>query len=160
MSVQVGAPGLGVVGHQHVPGLQLALVQLVLVLDGVTHGAQMDGYMRGVGDEIARWAEESAREVEAFLDVKRDRGLLQRATHLFGNGHEAVPEDGELDVVDFLGGSDGGLLDGGDLDQHVGWEDLGRCSWGHDESLRLVDDDGGAWDQSAWRELLELVDWG
>lgn len=42
--------------------------------------------------------------LEALLDLHADSGFLEGATHLLGNAHEAMAEDGELDWVD-----DGGV---------------------------------------------------
>ena len=48
-------------------------------------------------------AEQRAGKVQTLLDVGADAGALQRATHLFGDAHEPVVEDGQLHGVGDLG---------------------------------------------------------
>jgi hypothetical protein len=48
---------------------------------------------------MGAYAKESAREVEALLDVGGDRRALERLAHLLGNAHEAVAEQRQLDGV-------------------------------------------------------------
>mmetsp|Transcript_6345 Transcript_6345/g.26290 ORF Transcript_6345/g.26290 Transcript_6345/m.26290 type:complete len:264 (-) Transcript_6345:1843-2634(-) len=49
-------------------------------------------------------AEQRAGKVQTLLDVGADAGALQRATHLFGDAHEPVVEDGQLHGVGDLCG--------------------------------------------------------
>ncbi len=65
------------------------------LLDAGAHRSQVDGDVRGVGDEVAVRVEERAGEVEAFLDVDGLGGGLQSGAHLFGDRHEEVVEDFE-----------------------------------------------------------------
>jgi len=44
--------------------------------------------MRGVGDEVTVRREDGTRKVEPFLDLQRDRTLLQDPSHLFRDSHE------------------------------------------------------------------------
>lgn len=48
-------------------------------------------------------------KVQPLLDVCVDGHLLQRAAHVLGDAHEAVPEDGKPDRV-YLAGADGLLV--------------------------------------------------
>jgi hypothetical protein len=61
----------------------------------------MDWDVRGVGDEGAVWSEYSARKVKTFFNVGADRGALENSTHLLGDAHEAMGEDGKFDGIDF-----------------------------------------------------------
>ena len=55
----------------------------------------MDRDERRIRDEIAVGREQGTGEVEPLLDVRADRGLLQRTAHRFGNTHEAVRKERE-----------------------------------------------------------------
>jgi hypothetical protein len=72
-----------------------------------SHRAEMDRNMRGVDDEAALRVEDGAGEVEAFLDVRRDRRATQDFAHLERDRAEAMREqlprhgrpDGDVAVV-------------------------------------------------------------
>lgn len=67
---QMRAPGCGVVGQDHV-SLREAPPGPHLVLHGLLHGAQVHRNVRRVGHEAAVGAEQGAREIQAFFDVRR-----------------------------------------------------------------------------------------
>ncbi|TKW49634.1 hypothetical protein CTA1_6123 [Colletotrichum tanaceti] len=128
--------------------------QLVLVPHGELHGPQVHGDVGRVGDEAAVGAEDGTREVQTLFDVGRHGRLLQRPSHLLGDGHEAVAKHGELDGAElFLLAI---LLDADDdsspfevtVDDHVALEDRGGRGRGR------------AGDASADGYGLELVDGG
>ena len=62
------------------------------VLDALAHCAQMHGHMRRVGDQVARAVEDRAGEIQPFLDVHAQRGVLQHDAGLLGHAHEQVVE--------------------------------------------------------------------
>lgn len=55
--------------------------------------------MRSVGDKRAIGTEECTGKVESFFDVGGYGGLLEGFAHGFGDGHEAIGEQGEKDWV-------------------------------------------------------------
>lgn len=96
---QVGAAVVRVVDGVHVAGPQVVRAPPQDLLDGLAHGAEVDGDVGRVGDEVALGVEEGAGEVEAFLDVDRVGGVLQAHAHLLGDGHEEAVEDLQEDRV-------------------------------------------------------------
>ena len=68
-------------------------------LDRLAHRAEVNGHVRGVGDEVTIGIEHGAAEVEALLDVDRGRSVLQDQPHLFGDVHEQVVEDFKLNRI-------------------------------------------------------------
>lgn len=74
---KMGSPGQGMIREDHVSPLEFTLERLHLVLNGLLHGAQVHGYMGGIGNEAAVRAENRARKVQALLDIRRDGGTLK-----------------------------------------------------------------------------------
>ena len=60
--------------------------------DALAHRAEVDRYVRRIGDQAAARVEQGAGEVEPLLDVHRVGGGLQRETHAFSHGHEPAVE--------------------------------------------------------------------
>lgn len=73
----MGSPGQGMIREDHVSPLEFTLERLHLVLNSLLHGAQVHGYMGGIGNEAAVRAENRARKVQALLDIRRDGGTLK-----------------------------------------------------------------------------------
>ena len=155
---QVRAAVHGVVGDEDVAALELAAPDGGLGADAGTHAAEVDGEVGRVGDEGTRRVEQGAAVVEPLLDVCAHRRLLQGAAHLFGDGHEAVREDGEEDRVDVGRAGFGADVVGADVDDDVGGEDQGGGAGRDDDGLGAVGDDGWAGDTVADCEVFELVD--
>ena len=59
----------------------------------------MHRHMRRIGHQRARGVEHRAGKIQAFLDVDRMGGILQRHAHLLGDIHEKVVEHLEQDRV-------------------------------------------------------------
>ena len=68
----------------------------------------MDGDEGRIGDEVAVGGEEGAGEVEALLDVRADRRLLQRPAHRLRDAHEPVSKERQQDRVCLLVAGHGG----------------------------------------------------
>ena len=105
---QVRAAIIGVVEGVDVALAHLLAAQLQDGAHRFAHRAQMDGHVRGVGDQVAVGIEDGAGEVEPLLDVDRVGGVLERDAHLLGDGHEQIVEDLEQDRVG-LGAQRGAL---------------------------------------------------
>ena len=73
-------------------------------LDGGGHGAEVDGDVGGLGDQLALGVEEGAGEVAALLDVGGEGGAAKDDAHLFSDGGEEGVEDGQLGRVGGGGG--------------------------------------------------------
>ncbi len=97
---KVRAPVVGVVDGVGVARPHGALVAPQHLLDGLAHGAEVDGDVGGVGDQVALGVEQGAGEVEAFLDVDGVGGVLEADAHLLGDRHEEVVEDLQHHGVD------------------------------------------------------------
>jgi hypothetical protein len=54
---------------------------------------KMNRHIRRIRNKLPIWRENRTGEIQSFLDIRRDRRLLEHATHLVRHGHEAVPED-------------------------------------------------------------------
>lgn len=93
-----------IVDRVHVAGAQVVAAPPQDLLDRFAHGAEVDGDVGSVGDEVALGVEERAGEVEAFLDVDGLGGVLQSDAHLLGDGHEEVVEDLQEDGVHLRAG--------------------------------------------------------
>ena len=78
-------------------------------LDGVGHGAEVNGHVVAHGDDALMAVEEGAGVVAALLDVGRDGGAAEGGAHLFGDGVDGALEDGEFDGTNG-GGTYGGLV--------------------------------------------------
>jgi hypothetical protein len=52
-----------------------------------------------VGHQVPIRREQCAREVQPFLDVRADRGLLQGATHRFSDAHEAIRKESKQNGI-------------------------------------------------------------
>ena len=76
-------------------------------LNALAHGAEMDRYVRRVGDQLAIGVEYRAGEIEPFLDIHRIGRVLQHDTHLFGDRHEKIVEHFQHDGIRL--GADGML---------------------------------------------------
>ena len=158
---EMGAAVVGVVEGEDVAGAEGVLAAAQYGAHGVAHGAEVDGDMGGVGDEMALAVEEGAGEVEALLDVDGIGGVDEGGAHLFGDGHEEVVEYFEHDGVG--AGADGrgaprGFGAGeqeiplvGDLGPPFGFDDGGGVGF---------DEESGAGDAGAGGEGLALVDGG
>ena len=46
-----------------------------------------------IRDQVSIWSEQSAREVEALLDIRADGSLLEGSPHRLRDAHEAVGEE-------------------------------------------------------------------
>jgi hypothetical protein len=100
---QVGAARGWVVGHDHVAGLDVAAQELLLVSHGEGHGTEVDGQVRGIGDEVAVGREDGAGEIQSLFDISRDGRLPQCRPHGFRHGHETVGEQAEQQWVRWHG---------------------------------------------------------
>ena len=93
---QMGAPVERVVGHHRIAGGQgLELSALHRLLQGhhaLPHGTEVHRDVGGIGHQPPLPIKQSAREVEALLDVDRHAGLLQPGAHLLRDRHEAMAE--------------------------------------------------------------------
>src|SRR5688500_7647917 len=58
----------------------------------LSHCTQMHRHVRCIRHQRPGCVEESAREVEPFLDVHTGRGALENSTHLLGNAHKQIVE--------------------------------------------------------------------
>ena len=158
---KVGAAVVGVVEGEDVAGAEGVLAAAQYGAHGVAHGAEVDGDVGCVGDEMALGVEEGAGEVEALLDVNGVGGVDEGGAHLLGDGHEEVVEYFEHDGVG--AGADGGAAPrgfgageqeiplGGDLGPPFGFDDGGGVGF---------DEESGAGDARAGGEGLALVDGG
>src|SRR5688572_6535738 len=63
------------------------------------HSAEVDGNVRGLGEEAAIAGEEGAGVIEALLDVRRIGRAAEGDAHGLGDGGEEVLEDFEADRV-------------------------------------------------------------
>mmetsp|Transcript_4799 Transcript_4799/g.13601 ORF Transcript_4799/g.13601 Transcript_4799/m.13601 type:complete len:205 (-) Transcript_4799:539-1153(-) len=94
---------LGVVRYQDLAlldALPSLLVPVIhLKLDGRLHRPQMNGDVRGVRHESPVPGEEGAGKIETFFHVDRYGRPRQRTSHLFGDSHESMRKDGELDRI-------------------------------------------------------------
>ena len=128
------------VGEENIAGLQLAEVQLMLILDRMLHAAQMDWDVRSVGHQASVGTEDGAAEIQALLDVQTDTGLLKSASHLLCNAHEPVAEDGQLDRVNDIKSRFGCFSEAADPDDNPGWQNDSARAWKNQNSLRLIQD--------------------
>ena len=150
----MGAAVVGRVEQVDVAGRDPAPVLADDGLDRAVHGAEMHRHVRGVGDQGAVGVEDRAGEVEPLLDVDRIGGVLQRHAHLLGDRHEQVVEHFQHHRVGV--GADRALP----LERHHALQhqmvlggDLGAPAVLHHDGLVRLDDDGGAADLVAGREL-------
>mmetsp|Transcript_15263 Transcript_15263/g.25384 ORF Transcript_15263/g.25384 Transcript_15263/m.25384 type:complete len:510 (+) Transcript_15263:242-1771(+) len=94
---------LRMIRYQHITFLNALLAFAIPVFDlkanGRLHGSQMNWNMWGVGHQSTIGRKESAGKVESFLHIDGNGRPGQRTAHLFGNAHETVRKDGELDGV-------------------------------------------------------------
>ena len=90
---QVRAAVVGIVQHIHIAGLHLASIFTDDGLDAFTHGTQVHGHVRRIGNQITSGVKQSATEVKALFDVHRVGGVLQLQSHLLGDVHEEIVED-------------------------------------------------------------------
>lgn len=70
-----------------------------LVAYGEAHRAQMDRQMGCIGHQTTVGREERTTEVQPFLYVGTDRGLLQGASHCLGDAHEARRKERQEDRI-------------------------------------------------------------
>ncbi|MNV25644.1 hypothetical protein D3C71_1167470 [compost metagenome] len=66
---QVGAAMVRVVEHVHIARVHLPRVLADHGLDALTHGTQVNGHVRRIGDQVAGGIEQRTAEVQALLDV-------------------------------------------------------------------------------------------
>ncbi|EEQ38162.1 hypothetical protein CLUG_02285 [Clavispora lusitaniae ATCC 42720] len=102
MSGKCVPPADGVVGNNHISGLEFALPEIRLETNACRHGSEMHRNMGGVCHKISLGIEQSARKVQSFLDIDRHRRFLQGSTHSLGNVHEPVAEDGKQHGINRL----------------------------------------------------------
>ena len=151
---QVGAAVIGRVDDVDVARRDLALVLADDGLDRAIHGAEMHRHVRRIGDQRAVGGEHRAGEVEPLLDVDRIGGVLQRHAHLLGDRHEQIVEHFEHHRIGR--GADRALpLERDSALEHemVLRRDRGLPAVLHHDGLMRLDDDGGAIDPVAGREL-------
>ena len=98
---EVGAAEVGVVEDDDVAGLEWG--EGHRGGDALGHGAEVDGDMRGLGDEAAVGVEDGAGVVAALLDVGRVRGAAEGDAHLVGDRGEEGGGDAEFGGVDHIG---------------------------------------------------------
>ena len=91
------AAGGRVIGNQHVTGLEVVRLAPDLLLDRLTHGPQMDRQMGGIGHQFAVGTKQRTRKIQPLFDIGGNRRFLKHTAHLFGNGHEQVAENRQLD---------------------------------------------------------------
>ena len=90
---QVRSAKVRVVEYHQIAGQDSArLEDIHCGADRQRHGAQVDRDVGRLGDHVALDVEYRAREVAAFLDVRRKGCPLHRGAHLFGDGREHVTE--------------------------------------------------------------------
>ncbi|KAH3661508.1 hypothetical protein OGAPHI_006355 [Ogataea philodendri] len=65
---QVRSTSLGMVGNKNIATLELALPEMVLILNGILHGTQMNRNMWSISNQFTIWPKNSTREVQTFLD--------------------------------------------------------------------------------------------
>lgn len=80
--------------HYHVAFMQIILIIIHLVDNSMAQCTQMDRNMWSICNQSTIRAKQCARKVETLLDVCADSCLLQTASHLLRDTHEAVREDG------------------------------------------------------------------
>ncbi len=102
---EVGTAEGGVVGDRDVAGAEGDGVGDST--DAGAKRAEVDGDVRGVGDESALGIEEAAGEIEAFLDVGGEGDAAEHLAHLFDEAAEPCGEEFEFDGVV---GRDGGAM--------------------------------------------------
>ena len=90
---QVGAAVVGRVEHEGITALHATAPLADHRLDALAHRPEMHRHVRRVGDQVAFGIEYRAGEIQPFLDVDRNRRVLQHRAHLLGDGHEQVVED-------------------------------------------------------------------
>lgn len=74
---KMGSPCQGMIREDRVSPLEFTLERLHLVLNGLLHGAQVHGYMGGIGNEAAIRSENRARKIQPLLNIGRDGGALK-----------------------------------------------------------------------------------
>ncbi len=156
---QMRAAVIGGVEHEDIAGTHRVAARAGDGGDTLPHRAEMDGHVRGVGDELAVAIEERAGEIQPLLDVDRVSGVLQGHAHLLGDRHEQVVEDLEHHRVDF--GADGRrALQRHDTaqDDMVARRHLGLPTGLDDGGRVLLGNDRGAGDAHARLELVTVVD--
>jgi len=112
--------------------------------------------MGGVGHQFSVRTEKGAGKIKTLFDVGRDGRFLKHATHLFGNGHKQIAENGKLHRVylspQFL------IIFGAHLDFHVTEAGNGRPAIRlNQDGGRVMDNNGGPRDFMAGPEGFQVI---
>src|SRR6516164_2935802 len=67
-----------------------------------SHGTEVHWHMRRVCNQQTFGIEESARKIQALLDINRISAVLEDGTHLFGNRDEQITENLQKNRVRLL----------------------------------------------------------
>ena len=98
---EVSAAAEGVVEHDYVAGVELAMIDRRGYRHG--HGAEVHGHVIAHGDDLARGIEDGAGVIAAFFDIGREGSAAQRGPHFFGDRVVEVLEDFEFDGIGHVG---------------------------------------------------------
>ncbi len=91
--------GNRMIGQQDITHFQRFSLQFDLLPDCLAHGPKMHRLMRSVGHQSSRFIKNSTGKIVSFLDVCGNRGALESASHLLGNRHKQVAENGHLNWI-------------------------------------------------------------
>ncbi len=93
----MGAPGKGVIQHDHIAGLKISLC------NGGAHGhrhrSEMHRHVVAHGNDLCARIEYRAGIIAALFNVGRKRGTTQRCAHFLGDGVIKVLKNFQLDGV-------------------------------------------------------------
>ena len=89
---QMRAAIIGVVQNKSVAFIDRPLIVPDHRPHRLAHRAKMHRHVRCIGDQRSCRIENRTGEIQPFLDIDRQRRVLQRKAHLFGNRHEQIIE--------------------------------------------------------------------
>ena len=96
--------GVGVVGADHVAGLEIRKRLDHAVQRVIDRGHAGDGGIAGPGEDVAGEVGDADPEVAAFLDEGRTRGAFQRQRHLVGDPRDLAAENLQKGGIDRVHG--------------------------------------------------------
>ena len=115
----MGAAIIGCVEHENIAGADIAFVLADGCFYRAVHGPQMDGHMRGVGDQGTLGVKDCAGEVETLFDVDGLGGVLKGGAHLLGDRHEEIVENLKEYRIGFCADCMGALFRGGAAEDKI-----------------------------------------
>ncbi len=143
------------IGQQYITGPDIRAT-FDLLADRLAHGAEMHRHMGGVGHQVAGRIKQGTGKIKPLLDIGGDGCFLQHPAHLFGNGHEEIGKNRQLDGIDRC--SHAPVPAPANTDLHIAiLGDQGRTIGLDHNGCRLLDDDGRTRQPMPSRQLFHQI---